>query len=247
MSFHYAGQRLSFNDALCTVRYHGPLPGQDGEWLGVEWDDPDRGKHAGEYRGRRLFKPLSSAPSCASFIRATRLADQPRSFLQALTFKYAEDGREQTTVEAGGSIEISGKVVEEVGFERIRKQQAALHDLKIVLVDGLRVRGTGAEADITNVQEEVASTCPNITELDLSRNLFEHWGDVAAICAPLTKLRVLKARYVKYSAPSPRQLTLAGSSGLRLMTFDSPLSSAFRNVKELHLNDSLLKPDQVCS
>jgi hypothetical protein len=40
-------------------------------------------------------------------------------------------------------------------------------------------------------------------------------------------------------------LTLAGPSGLRLMTFDAMPSLAFQNLKELHLNDSLLKPDQV--
>ena len=40
-------------------------------------------------------------------------------------------------------------------------------------------------------------------------------------------------------------LTLADLSGLRLMTFDAMPSSAFQNVKDLHLNDSLLRPDQV--
>lgn len=42
------------------------------------------------------------------------------------------------------------------------------------------------------------------------------------------------------------ELTLADPSGLRLMTFDAMVSTAFQTVKELHLNDSLLRPDQVC-
>ncbi len=196
MTPQYPGQRLSFSNALCTVRYSGPLPDQDRVWLGVEWDEPDRGKHDGQYKGQRLFETLSSSPNCASFIRATRVAGQPRSFLQALRYKYAEDGLERTTVDAAGSIEISGKMVEEVGFERIRRQQAVLHDLKIVLLDGLRIRGPGPQAEVERLQDEIASTCPNITELDLSRNLFEHWEDIADICAPLKKLRVLKARCV---------------------------------------------------
>jgi tubulin-specific chaperone E len=192
--FTCPGKRLSFNDALCTVRYSGPLPGQAGDWLGVEWDEPDRGKHNGEYKGTRLFSTLSTSPSCASFIRATRIADVPRGFLQALRYKYAEHGLEQTTVEPDGSIEISGKLVEEVGFERIRQQQALLHELRIVLLDGLRIQGLGARTEVRKVQEEIESTCPSITELGLSRNLFEDWKDIVDICAPLKKLRVLKAR-----------------------------------------------------
>jgi len=48
-------QRLSFDKALCTVRYIGQVEGTQGEWLGVEWDDPVRGKHSGEHKGRRYF------------------------------------------------------------------------------------------------------------------------------------------------------------------------------------------------
>lgn len=197
MASHYPGMRLSFDNALCTVRYYGPLPDQNGDWLGVEWDDLERGKHNGQYKGKRIFEPLSPSPHCASFIRPTRIADRPRSFIEALRYKYAEEGVEQTKTETDGSIEISGKVVEEVGFERIRKQQAVLHELKIVVLDGLRICGIKDEAEIARSQDEVANTCPNIIELDLSRNLMEHWKDIAVICAPLKKLRVLKVRCVK--------------------------------------------------
>ena len=52
----YIGQRLSFDAALCTVRYVGPVQGTKGEWLGVEWDEPRRGKHAGEHGGVKYFE-----------------------------------------------------------------------------------------------------------------------------------------------------------------------------------------------
>ena len=196
MTPHHPGERLSLSNALCTVRYAGPLPDQKGDWLGVEWDDPERGKHDGQYKETRLFRTVSSSPNCASFIRATRVPDEPRSFLQALRYKYAEDDLDYAPVGANRSIEISGKVVEEVGFERIRQQQALLHQLKIAILDGLRVRGVGPGTDVERAQEEITSTCPNITELDLSRNLFERYKDVAEICTPLKKLRFLKIRYV---------------------------------------------------
>ena len=49
------GQRLSYDGALCTVRYIGPVSGTAGDWLGVEWDDPSRGKHDGSHKDVRYF------------------------------------------------------------------------------------------------------------------------------------------------------------------------------------------------
>jgi dynactin complex subunit len=46
---------VSFQNALCTVRYIGLVDGTEKEWLGVEWDDPLRGKHDGELKGKRYF------------------------------------------------------------------------------------------------------------------------------------------------------------------------------------------------
>jgi tubulin-specific chaperone E len=194
MTSYHLGQRLSFNDDLCTIRYCGSLPGQKGDWLGVEWDDSSRGKHDGHFKGKRLFSPLSPSSSSSSFIRPTRIADGSRTFLEALRFKYARDGIQSTLPRAEGSIEISGKIVEEIGFERVRKQQAILEELKVVVLDGLRIRGAGQDADVARLQSEIARTCPNILELDVSRNLFENWKDIAVLCAPLTKLRMLKAK-----------------------------------------------------
>lgn len=53
--FH-VNQRLSYQSNLCTVRYIGPVQGTTGIWLGVEWDDVDRGRHAGEHNGTKYFE-----------------------------------------------------------------------------------------------------------------------------------------------------------------------------------------------
>ena len=52
---YHIGQRLSYDSHLCTVRYVGEVAGAVKEWLGVEWDDPTRGKHDGEHGGVRYF------------------------------------------------------------------------------------------------------------------------------------------------------------------------------------------------
>ncbi|KAJ9497984.1 hypothetical protein H2202_006587 [Exophiala xenobiotica] len=232
----YIGQRRSYAGGLCTIRYQGPLPSLKGEWLGVEWDDPTRGKHSGTHEGYRVFECLSSSPTAASFVRPSRKPDPERTLLEAVKFKYAP-----TTVPnannnvADETIEISGKVVEEVGFERIQKQLSVLTDLKIVLIDELVVSGVarrGASRDeIRQAQFELAQTCPNIVELDIGWNVIETWQDVADICQPLKKLKISKA------------------SGLRLRNFKAKVSEGeenpFQNVEELHLNECLLTPEQT--
>ena len=53
----YLGQRISFDGQLCTVRYIGPVKNtKKGDWLGVEWDDPSRGKHDGSHEGEQYFQ-----------------------------------------------------------------------------------------------------------------------------------------------------------------------------------------------
>ena len=49
------GDRLSFDGAVCTIRYVGEVAGTFGSWLGVEWDDSSRGKHDGSHKGVRYF------------------------------------------------------------------------------------------------------------------------------------------------------------------------------------------------
>ena len=191
----YIGNRLSYNGALCTVRYHGNLAGTQGSWLGVEWDDTSRGKHDGMHQGKRMFSCLSTSKTAASFVRPTRPSDVPRTFLEAITFKY---GGKDNVSEAAHPVEISGKTVEEVGFEKIRRQQAELQDLRIAVLDELQLCGITKghiDPELTKrAQKQVEETSPNILELDLGWSLLERWQDVADICLPLTKLRILKVR-----------------------------------------------------
>lgn len=143
----------------------------------------------------------SNQATAGSFVRPSRPADKPRGFLEALREKYASEFEQESASQRGSafhdSIEISGKVVEEVGFEKIRKQLAQLQELKIVLLDGLRVAGVLSHDDPMQrgtARREIEVTCPKIVELDLSRNLLSRWADVDDICKPLKRLRMLKLK-----------------------------------------------------
>jgi hypothetical protein len=170
-------------------------------------------------QGRKAeFSGLSRSPTAASFVRPTRKTDPPRSFVEALKAKYASEAVDDTDVQLiyarqdntkdplaqhNRPIRISGKEVEEVGFDKIRKQLANLQELRIVILDGLciarpiaRLKGRRKE-DGTEVWPEdlsdVKDACPKTTELDLSRNLFEEWREVASICEQLERLKSLRA------------------------------------------------------
>ncbi|KAL1599615.1 hypothetical protein SLS60_007418 [Paraconiothyrium brasiliense] len=256
----YVGKRLSYDNQLCTVRYIGEVKGTKGKWLGVEWDDPIRGKHSGEHGGTKYFETLNqSTATSASFIRPARKPDPSRSFTEALKAKYASDPVQDPSIHIvfatkpgdnalkkdplariNQPIRISGKEVEEVGFDKIRKQLAQLSELKIVILDGLRMDRSVArlregmeewEKGLTDVRE----ACPKAVELDLSRNLFEEWREVASICEQLEKLKSLRVDGNRF-----RDTSITPSECSRCL-------AAFANINDLKLEDTLLPWKSIAS
>jgi dynactin complex subunit len=49
------GHRVEFCGYYGTVCYIGEVPPTKGTWLGVDWDDPTRGKHSGIHEGEKYF------------------------------------------------------------------------------------------------------------------------------------------------------------------------------------------------
>lgn len=139
---------------------------------------------------------MSKAPTPASFIRPTRRSDPEQSFVEAVFHKYASgDG-----LNPDKQIVISGKVAEEVGFEKIAEQQARVQELKIVLVDGQRINRAHTNLQTTEasatqaVDLTVREACPSIVELDLSRNLFGSLCEIENICEQLKNLKTLRLK-----------------------------------------------------
>ncbi len=205
---YFVGQRLSYDGVPCTVRYVGTVDGTKGDWVGVEWDYEGRGKHDGEHNGVRYFasrflssdiydRPnsrlaLSKSKQAASFVRPTRTPDAVQSFVEAVRRKYAteEVDRRDTLAHQQQEIEMAGgKVAYEIGFDKIRAQLAELGELKIVLVDAMRIVKAGVE------NHKIRDVCPKIVELDLSRNLFQNGDEIINICAELDDLKSLRLRY----------------------------------------------------
>ena len=83
--------------------------------------------------------------------------------------------------------------MEEVGFEKIRKQLAILSELRIVLLDGHCISGVQSQPWLEDLDLGNAQTL-QIVELDLSRNILEEWASVVGICTHLKCLKTLKIK-----------------------------------------------------
>lgn len=117
-----------------TLRYIGSLAGLDSTWLGVEYDDPSRGKHGGEYKGAHIFQ---SQPGAGAFIKCapgSRPLTEGGELVAALQERYGllegdDGGREGADAVLLGD---SGIVVEAPGMRDVARRIGRLERLREV-------------------------------------------------------------------------------------------------------------------
>ncbi|KAH0622500.1 hypothetical protein JD844_024867 [Phrynosoma platyrhinos] len=147
------GKRILCNGDYGTVLFFGSVPPTTGIWLGVEWDNPQRGKHNGSHEGTQYFK--SRHPSGGSFIRPNKV-NFGVDFLSAVREKYGlNDDQQDAESRTETSIVIGRRTVETIGFDSIKEKQKQLNNLSDVSLDGCAVSLAGQE-------EEIRRTCPRI-------------------------------------------------------------------------------------
>ncbi|KAA1469385.1 hypothetical protein DENSPDRAFT_773147 [Dentipellis sp. KUC8613] len=210
------GTRLCLHKHLATIRYVGEVDGTKGTWLGVEWDDPFRGKHDGIKDGKRYFSCL--VPNAGSFIRPVPAIDYGRSFLQALTEKYIEafHGAEKPEVIVLGSS--NGAIqVEAVDLDKIRHKFAKVEQLREISLDKENVSSADPEGLIR-------TKCPNVKGVDLSYSLIPSWDVIALIARELPLLERLALNNDRLQAFSSASLNI----------------NAFQRLTELELNATLM-------
>ncbi|KAJ8323829.1 hypothetical protein QVD99_007018 [Batrachochytrium dendrobatidis] len=251
-SLYSVGDRILVADEPATVLYVGCVDGKPGLWLGVEWDDPARGKHTGSFNGRTYFTTTQSAdasaplPNSGSFILSSKTDIQKgQSLLLALTRKYHSDQPVDGTISFGGDHSI---VVETVGWDKIKDRLS-----KLGLIHELGLAGLGISCCGSTQQEldAVRQSCASVVDLDLSRNLLSSWSAVAEIVAQMPKLKSLRLsgnRFASVSASDTVDLTCVFAS-ITQMTLMSTLIcfeqlerivSWFPNMNELYLGSNRL-------
>uniref|UniRef100_A0A8I5TLC2 Tubulin-specific chaperone E n=1 Tax=Pongo abelii TaxID=9601 RepID=A0A8I5TLC2_PONAB len=169
------GQRVEVNGEHATVRFAGVVPPVAGPWLGVEWDNPERGKHDGSHEGTVYFQ--CRHPTGGSFIRPNKV-NFGTDFLTAIKNRYVlEDGPEEDRKEQ--IVTIGNKPVETIGFDSIMKQQS---ENKLKFPSGSVLTGTLSALKVLVLNQtgitwaevlRCAMGCPGLEELYLeSNNIF---------------------------------------------------------------------------
>ncbi|XP_054460058.1 tubulin-specific chaperone E [Anoplopoma fimbria] len=178
-----AGRRVSCDGERATVRYVGPVPPTAGLWLGVEWDNPERGKHNGTHGGVQYF--TCRHPKGGSFVRPAKVS-LGVDYLTAVQQLYRIDKEEVLREE----ISIDSKKLK---WGRIKDR--GLESLPSALLGCCEVNGSGPDG-------EIRETTPNVEWLDISGSLLSCWEEVSAITQQLDQLEGLQLSNNRLSLPS---------------------------------------------
>ncbi|KAI9582850.1 tubulin-specific chaperone E [Glossina fuscipes] len=206
-----AGTRIKIGENSGTVRYVGELCGYKGTWLGVEWDDPKRGKHNGTVNGKHYFYTMH--PNAGSFIRPDKLGPF-ESLESAARERYLGDSEksldQQLIREAQESLQAS--LFEVVGLEKLARKQSKFEQLTEISVAGSPVNNAGFLNEFTA-----------LTALNLSHTLIWNWQTIAEICRQVPTLVNLNLSCNRFVAPTDSQIV--------------EMSSAFDNLQLINLRN----------
>jgi hypothetical protein len=201
-----AGPGPAHPGPAATVRYVGPVAGEAGVWVGLEWDDPARGRHDGsvavggrrkngradaagaldpdpaEQRAVRYFSVRPGAPTSGSLVREAKLAAvavRGVGLLAALRAQYA------TAAAAGGGGGGGGHHEPVVaGAAALAARQADLAVLTTASVAGSALCGVlgGGDEGFDGADAAAATAAAllqSLADLDAGGSLV---GDWAAAC-----------------------------------------------------------------
>ncbi|XP_075167215.1 tubulin-binding cofactor E [Haematobia irritans] len=205
------GSRIKIGENYGTVRYVGEVATYQGTWLGVEWDDPKRGKHNGSIEGRHYFYTLY--PTAGSFIRPGKVG--PFESLEEAArdryLGYTENALDQQLLrEAQESLQAS--LFEVVGMDKLARKQSKFEQLTDVSVDNCPVNSAGYLKEFTM-----------LTTLNLSHTLVWNWDILADICGQIPSLRNLNLSCNRLVIPSDIKV--------------AELTPAFNNLRFINLRD----------
>lgn len=150
--------------------------------MGVEWDDPKRGKHNGTLDGKRYFSTMH--PTAGSFIRPGKvgpfesLEDSARERYLGYTGNALDEKLMRETQES-----LQASLFEVVGMDKLARKQSKFEQLTDVSVDNCSVNAAGYLKEFTM-----------LTTLNLSHTLIWNWETVADICRQVPTLRNLNLR-----------------------------------------------------
>lgn len=236
------GERVLVRGDNCTIKFVGSIP----EWprdttIGVEWDNPDRGKNDGLVGGKRYFK--TRTVSSGSFFKLRRFEKDAKKsvpFLEALESKYADSSVGDADL---SKITFGRKNVQSYGFDDWQAKNADVTRLTTISLDGECVGSDHKVALPTYIQFSVGSSFTKLTalkNLDLSKNLFTCFEDVIKIllkCPQLENLDLSRNNFINDDVFLPEFIKFASSKSSDL----KHLINQFSRIKTLNLTSNFLR------
>lgn len=181
------GTRVSCDGHYGVVRYCGPVVDTKGTWLGIEWEDPNRGKHNGCHHGVQYFHTRSEMGG--SFIRPQKV-DQTLSVADAVREKYFStlSGLQGPSLDEDRDVLLyefpKNQVVQFVGPEKITAMLSRGETIREVSLSGMPVDRPGNDG-------ELASLVPKLQCLSLIHTLLSSWEQVAQVARQLPHMSAL--------------------------------------------------------
>jgi Leucine-rich repeat (LRR) protein len=185
---NFVGKRFLFEGEAGTIKYFGPVDSKDGIWFGVQFDNPNRGKHSGRVGATEYFTTLK--PTQGLFLSANKVLDFGRGFIEALEDKYL--GKADEKIVHNHSI---NKEIETVGWSKIEAMVSRLDRLEIIGLSNMRISKEDRP-------EMISKVCPLVQDIDLSRNLLPCLSAVADICRGMPRLKILRLNKMVMKIPS---------------------------------------------
>ncbi|KAL3231575.1 hypothetical protein MRX96_023287 [Rhipicephalus microplus] len=235
------GTRVSCDGHYGVVRYCGPVVDTKGTWLGIEWDDPYRGKHNGCHKDVQYF--ITRSETGGSFIR-------PQKVEKTLSIVDAFVGPEKIT-----AILSRGETIREVTLASIPIDRPGNEGELASLVP--KLQSLVLTHTLLSSWEQVAQITrqlPHLSALHLSKNILEIPKDPAALRDSFRSIRQMVLRGVGYSWDQALQcaemwpwvedlvLSLNGISVLR-----QPPDTLFQQLECLSLQDNPISSwETVC-
>jgi len=149
-----------------TVRFVGSLPGKEGDWYGVEYDEP-YGKHDGSHEGTSYFQ---CARKFGSFVRPQKILSEI-SVADAIKVQYSRD------------ISMEEKIGE-MNSSQIFIKEKPLNELKSISVTDLPVSAMP--------EDTLPELCPKLHSFDCSNTRITTFAELNRAISR-TKVKLLTA------------------------------------------------------
>ena len=240
------GIRVQIANCKATVKYVGEIQGQEGTWIGLDWDDAARGKNEGSTGGKSYFQ--CSKPGSGSFLRLGKFEAQTKpgcTVLAAVQDRYGDQQREvdHTTEQVEQKFLPTAKKGvnwQFIGADKVHARLSQLQALQKATLINCCVSFVVSHmapskcilpklawftdrccASMQGNEQELQESLPQLQELDLTSNLLCSWQILQQMGNALPSLTCLNLSHNIMTMPSQDAMSsMLPNTALRVLVLN---------------------------